>query len=202
MKSAPKIRRSHPIEVRDVAPRDWPLLERLFGANGACGGCWCMHWRVRGVKNWERSKGAGNRRAFRKLVESGEARGCIAIAEGEPVGWCSLGPKAGFARLSASRVLDTGAREGTWSVVCFFIPAAWRGRGVATKLLEGAVRQARRLGARRLEGYPVAVAEGERYPSTFAFVGVPALFENAGFTALDGRTGARPIFVRELRAAR
>lgn len=197
MKTEERTKRSSPLDVRAVTPRDWPLLERLFGSNGACGGCWCMHWRVRGAKAWKKSQGAGNRRAFRKLVESGEARGCIALADGEPVGWCSLGPKASFAKLSASRVLDTGAPEGTWSVVCFFIPATWRGHGVATKLLDGAVRQARKLGAKRLEGYPVAVQVGERYPSTFAFVGVPALFEGAGFRRLAEKSGPRPIYSLE-----
>ena len=185
---------SRALEVRDLTPRDWPHLEKLFGANGACGGCWCMHWRLRGAAAWAKAKGDGNRRAFRGLVRSGEARGCIAFADGAPVGWCALGPKSGFVRLTASRTLATDTDEGTWSVVCFFIPSAWRGRGVASKLLEGAVRQARRLGATRLEGYPVAVARGSRYPSTFAFVGVPALFAGAGFEKLRRKSGARPIY--------
>jgi len=157
-----------------------------------------MHWRLRGAAAWAKAKGAGNRRAFRDLVEAGEGRGCIALADGEPVGWCSLGPKAGFPRLMASRTLATESDGGTWSVVCFFIPSAWRGRGVAARLLEGAVRQARRLGARRLEGYPVAVRSGSRYPSTFAFVGVPALFAGAGFERLRRKPGTRPIYALDL----
>ena len=25
----------------------WNDFERLFGERGACGGCWCMYWRLR-----------------------------------------------------------------------------------------------------------------------------------------------------------
>jgi hypothetical protein len=26
---------------------NWIDLEKLFGAHGACGGCWCMWWRLK-----------------------------------------------------------------------------------------------------------------------------------------------------------
>jgi nucleoside-diphosphate-sugar epimerase len=30
------------IDLKALRPADWPALERLFGPNGASGGCWCM----------------------------------------------------------------------------------------------------------------------------------------------------------------
>ena len=54
--------------MRDLTPRDWPTIERLFGPRGACGGCWCMVWRVSGGKAWLENKGEKNRRAFKRLV--------------------------------------------------------------------------------------------------------------------------------------
>ena len=197
-RDSPPHEREQRIVARDLRRDDWRALELLFGANGACGGCWCMHWRIRGAKAWAEQKGEPNRRALRALVESGAARGVLAFAGDEPVGWCALGPKAEFARLAASRTLATDGPADTWSVPCFFVPTRRRGRGVASALLARAVAQARAVGVRRIEGYPVRVARGERYPQTFAFVGVPALFEQAGFTQLSRPGDARPIFALEL----
>ena len=32
--------------ILPARPDDWDDLARLFGARGACGGCWCMWWRL------------------------------------------------------------------------------------------------------------------------------------------------------------
>lgn len=45
------------IEVRDLGAADRPFVERLFGSNGACGGCWCMHWRTPKGADWQHEKG-------------------------------------------------------------------------------------------------------------------------------------------------
>jgi hypothetical protein len=34
------------LAVRPLTPDRWPALEDLFGRSAACGGCWCMHWRI------------------------------------------------------------------------------------------------------------------------------------------------------------
>ena len=34
------------LELKKLTSARWPSLEKLFGKNGACGGCWCMHWRM------------------------------------------------------------------------------------------------------------------------------------------------------------
>jgi hypothetical protein len=34
------------IRVEDLRTELWPLVEGLFGKNGACGGCWCQAWRI------------------------------------------------------------------------------------------------------------------------------------------------------------
>lgn len=35
-----------PLRIRPLEPGDWPIIVRLFGANGACGGCWCTWARI------------------------------------------------------------------------------------------------------------------------------------------------------------
>ena len=79
--------------VHPATPERWPDIERLFGPNGACAGCWCMWWRL-GRRDFERQKGEGNRAALRRLVESGGVPGLLAYQGGLPVGWCALSPRA------------------------------------------------------------------------------------------------------------
>jgi GNAT superfamily N-acetyltransferase len=194
-----------PLIVRALTKRDWPEILSLFGEKGACGGCWCMWWRLpRGGKLWEESKGANNKRAFRRLVTTGKACGCLAFAgNGQPVGWCCVGPRADFPRLERVKALQTDWGEKTWSVVCFYIRAGWRGRGVATALLKEAVVTARAGGARELEAYPVRPKRaGAEIPGAFAWTGVPRIFEAQGFHNVTPPGRSRDIYLRRFRSRR
>lgn len=187
------------ITVRPLRSDDWPVIEKLFGANGACGGCWCMWWRVeRGGKLWEENKGAKNKRAFKKLVSSGAVQGCLAFAGEQPVGWCCVGPRADFPRLERTKALATEWDARTWSVTCFYIKSGWRNRGVATALLAEAVMVARAGGAKRLEGYPVRI-KGGRSPGSFEWTGVPGVFERNRFRDVTPPGNPRDIYVRTIR---
>jgi GNAT superfamily N-acetyltransferase len=186
------------LTVRPLQEDDWPTIEQLFGPNGACGGCWCMWWRVpQGGKLWDRMKGTKNRDAFRKLVEDGEVHAVIAFRGEEPVGWCSFGPRRSYPRLERVRALRRDWPEDTWSILCFYIPTAWRRRGVARLLLKAATARAFKLGAREIEGYPVVTSDSTgMMPAAFAWTGVPALFEAAGYKALHNQDGRRRVFVK------
>jgi GNAT superfamily N-acetyltransferase len=190
------------VDVRPIRPGDWPALETLFGERGACGGCWCMAWRLRQAE-WERRRGARNRAAFRRLVLAARAPGILAFEGARAVGWCSVAPRADFDGLVAKRSLATDWDEGTWSVTCFFLTKEWRGRGLGTRLLRAAVALARTSGATRLEGYPAAPPRaGGPLPAAFAWTGLPSMYEACGFRALDETPGKRPIYVRRFRRRR
>lgn len=193
------------LAVRALSPDDWDVVERLFGGNGACGGCWCMHWRVpRGGKLWEESKGAKNRRDFRALVRAGRVHACVAFdaASGEPVGWCSFGPRRDFPRLATVRALRDVSGPDDWAIVCFFVKAAARGRGVGEALLREAVRVAGDRGARALEGYPVTPYGARPVPAAFAWTGVPELFVRAGFEDVTPEGRSRRVYRRRTRPTR
>src|SRR4030042_1872039 len=49
---------------------EWDDLAALFGPRGACGGCWCMWWRV-SRRDFARLKGDGTRRALKRLPRPG-----------------------------------------------------------------------------------------------------------------------------------
>jgi GNAT superfamily N-acetyltransferase len=184
------------IELKLLAPEDWPLVERLFGSKGATGGCWCMWWRRRGGKTWAGCKGEPNRLAFRALVESGAAHGVIALVKGEPIGWCNFGPRADFLRLGTSRVLQRQSRRERWSITCFYVRAGWRRQHVAQRLLERATAEAFRCGAEEIEGYPKTYGSGDS-PAAFVWTGLPRMFEAAGFVPVKAEASQRLIYVRQ-----
>jgi GNAT superfamily N-acetyltransferase len=156
-----------------------------------------MYWRApRGV--FEKQKGAGNKRAFKRIVRQGRAHhggqapGLLAYAEGKPVGWCAVEPREAFVKLESSRLLARVDEQPVWSVVCFFIAREFRNRKVSVGLLKAAVEHAQKHGARIVEGYPVEPKRG-KMPDVFAWTGIAAAFRKAGFKEVARRSETRPI---------
>lgn len=177
-----------------LTPDRWADLEKLFGPRGACGGCWCMWWRL-ARSEFTKQKGAGNWQAFRKIVESGAEPGILAYHDGEPVGWCAIAPREQYPVIERSRTLKAIDDQPVWSVSCFFIARQFRRQGVAEALLQAAVKFARRKGAKIVEGYPVEARKG-RLPDAFAWTGLPPIFQAAGFREVARRSPTRPIVRR------
>jgi GNAT superfamily N-acetyltransferase len=147
---------------------------------------------------FERRQGASNRRALHRLVAGGGAPGLIAYLDGVPAGWVALAPRAEYPLLGRSRILSPVDDKPVWSVVCFFVVRAARGRGLTVALLRKAAAFARRRGARCLEGYPLDVARG-KVPDAFAYYGLASAFRQAGFHEVARRSATRPIMRLELR---
>jgi GNAT superfamily N-acetyltransferase len=184
----------------EATPARWRDVDVLFGPRGASAGCWCMWWRLpRSV--WRRGKGAGNRRALRRLVESGARPGVLAYAGREPVGWCAVAPREEYPVLERSRILQPVDERPVWSITCLFVARSWRRRGVSTGLLKAAAAFARRRGARIVEGYPTD-AGGKRAADAFVFTGLEPGFRRAGFVEVARRSRSRPIMRRVVRGAR
>jgi len=169
----------------------WGDFERLFGERGACGGCWCMWWRLR-HSQFEKQKGAGNKRAMKAIVGGGEVPGIIAYLGKDPIGWCAVAPRGHYGALERSRILKPVDDQPVWSVVCFFVDRAHRGCGVSVDLLKAAVAHAQRHGARIVEGYPTE-PKRDRMPDAFVWHGLASAFERAGFTEVARRSATRPI---------
>ena len=140
------------ITVHALAPERWPDVEKLFGEKGACAGCWCMFWRLEAGERFDDVKGAAAKRRFKALVTSGRAQGFLAYEGDEPVGWLSTGRRREFSKLDRAPSLAVSDADDVHSLPCFFVKRGFRGRGVATALLEAAVRALRQQGAKVLEG--------------------------------------------------
>jgi GNAT superfamily N-acetyltransferase len=187
-------------KVFPVTPSRWPDLEALFGERGACGGCWCMVWRLP-RKTWVAGKGDGNRRAMRKIVSSGGTPGILGYLGKEPVAWCSVAPRVEFVALTRSRVLAPVDASPVWSISCMFVKKPYRRMGISTAMLRAAVEFAAKGGAKAVEGYPVVPAM-EKMPDPFIWTGLPSAFKAAGFREVLRRSRTRPIMRCEIRRER
>jgi GNAT superfamily N-acetyltransferase len=176
----------------------WDDFVSLFGVRGACGGCWCMLWRL-SRKQFESQKGEGNKRAMQDIVDSGEVPGILAYHNTQAIGWCAIAPRSSFTALSRSRILKPIDDRPCWSVACLFIEKSYRKKGVSTELLRAAAEYAKSQGADLVEGYPVEPKSEKDIPPAFAWTGIPKAFIRAGFREVARRSPTRPIMRRELR---
>ena len=174
-----------------LTPDRWPDLESLFGPKGACGGCWCMYWRLT-RKAFEAQKGEINRLALRTLVEQGVTTGILAYIEDQAVGWCGMSPREQFPTLGRSKILRPVDDLPVWSINCFYISRLFRKRGITINLIEAAVAYAHHEGAAVIEAYPIE-PKGNKVPDVFAYTGLLSAFIQAGFKEVVRRSDTRPI---------
>jgi GNAT superfamily N-acetyltransferase len=174
-----------------VTPNAWKDFEKLFGPKGACAGCWCMWWRLSRAEFAKRHY-AGNKRAMKRIIASGQEPGLIAYAEGEPAGWCAIAPREAYPSLERSNVLQRVDDLPVWSVTCFYVARGYRRRGVAQQLLEAAVKYARKRGAIIVEGYPIDAGNQRKNPVS-VFTGLATSYIQCGFVEVARRSPTRPI---------
>lgn len=141
--------------------------------------CFCLSYRIGSRENNE-LRGAARAERVRGLCEQDPPPGVVAYLDDEPVGWAAVHPRANtsFAR---NRLIPHVDDLDVWSLWCFRVRPGYRKQGILHVLIDGAVEQARRLGAPAIEGYPVD-NKGQRVNLTMAYTGTRALFEQAGFT--------------------
>ncbi|MEE8552511.1 MAG: GNAT family N-acetyltransferase [Desulfobacterales bacterium] len=177
--------------------KEWNDFVTLFGEQGACGGCWCMLWRLT-RKQFESQKGEGNKLAMKAIIDSGEVPGILAYHSNKAIGWCAIAPRSSYPALSRSRILQPIDDLPCWSVACLFIEKSYRKIGVSTELLRAATEYAKSQGAELVEGYPVEPKSEKDIPPAFAWTGIPSAFIRAGFKEVHRRSPTRPIMRIEL----
>ncbi len=121
------------------------------------------------------------------MVANGEIQGYLAYDGDLAVGWCNANDRLNYFRVGEfdlssvppDEPCDDCQREGQIkSVVCFEIAPEYRGKGIATQLLDAVCRDALADGYEYVESYPVK-DEGMQ---GLAFTGPKRLYEKAGFT--------------------
>lgn len=169
----------------------WTDLEELFGPNGACAGCWCMFWKLRG-KAYDEAKGYETRQMHKSIIDSETVTGLLAYLHGDVVGWVAVEPRASYPKLAHSRVLKPVDDQPVWSVTCFFVAKSFRRHGITVELLKAAIEHVKRQGGRIVEGYPLDAQKD--MPAPFIYTGTASAFEQAGFQEVARHAPTRPIF--------
>jgi GNAT superfamily N-acetyltransferase len=172
-------------------------FERLFGPRGACAGCWCTFWKLRG-KAYEENTGEPARQMQKSIVDSGVVPGLLAYSAEEPVGWIAVEPRSAYPKLAHSRILKPVDDEVVWSVTCFFVASQARCQGLTVELLKAAVEYVKGRDGKVVEGYPVDAKK--EMPPVFIYHGTVAAFQKAGFVEVTRRSETRPImrfFIRD-----
>ncbi len=186
------------LEVLPLTRSRWGDLVELFSRPGGSivRGCWCMYYRKLGTGS-HGAWGRGNKQAMRRLVHSGSVPGLLAYRDRRPVGWISLGPREDYPRLERSRVMKRVDDKAVWSIVCFFVDARERGKGVSNALLRAAIDYARSQGTTLLEAYPID--KKERSHPDFMWFGAKTMYDRTGFREVARRKETRPVMRRGLR---
>jgi GNAT superfamily N-acetyltransferase len=166
-------------------------LDAFSRGHGKFRYCSCMRWRLASAQ-YQKIGRDGRAAALRELVDSGEPTGVLAYQGEQAVGWCSIAPRDSYAAVLASRVIPRLPGAGVWSVVCFFLAAQARHRGLLPLLLEAACAHGAQSGARIAEAYPWPGGASYRY------MGTRELYLAAGFHDMPVPDGCRPVMRRTL----
>lgn len=179
------------IDIYSLNITRWKDFETLFGERGACGGCFCMSWRLK-KSDFNKQKGNLNKEAMKKLVEQNENIGVLAYIDGKAIGWCAVAPREVYLKLENSRVLKRIDDKPVWSITCFYITKEYRRKGISSLLIKGAINYCKAKGATIIEAYPV-IPYSSKVPDAFMWTGMPTAFEQEGFVVAERRSNSKPI---------
>lgn len=181
-------------EVEPLTPDRFDDLVAVLG-KGGISGCWCMYWTLPSSAAWsEGARGgsrAANRLAFKTIVENGPPPGLIAY-DGNPAAWCRMMPRTLLPGLANSRHFKTELDiESVWSLACFVVRPAHRGRGLTATLTKAAIELLSVRGGGVLEAYPWDTSENKA-PST-VYTGLASTFDRLGFEVVQRRAPHKPM---------
>ena len=166
--------------VKPLDEHTWPDFARLVEKhNGVWGGCWCMAFHEEGVG---RNKTALQNRFEKECrVREGRAHAALVFDGSIAIGWCQFGPTDELPRIKHKRDYLNGLTNlPDWRITCFFVDRDYRGKGVASIALDGALNEIAQLGGGIVESYPEDTT-GRSVSGSFLHNGTLALFEQHGF---------------------
>ena len=111
----------------------------------------------------------------------GTAHASLVFDRERCVGWCKFGSPEELTRITHKRAYElVVAGRPDWRSTCFFVDKEYRGKGVSSAALAGALTQIASLGGGTVESYPEDV-EGRTASASFLHNSRLAMFEHQGF---------------------
>ena len=150
-----------------------------------------------GVENWQKAL----RKSAAQMVKEGRIRGYLAFDNGIVIGWCNTNDRMNYYRVGEFDLdhipedrapSDCQRERQIKSIVCFAISPEYRGKGIATQLLNQICTDARAEGYEYVEGYP-----SDQVQNCLAFTGPVRLYEKAGFIEFS-RMGSTIVMRKKL----
>ncbi len=139
--------------------------------------------------------GRVSRQVAEEQIKSGALRGYLAFDDGVAIGWCNANDRANFPVESCTGDrFYAPAEKREKAVVCFEIAPEYRGKGIATALLQRVIDDARAEGYIAVEGYPVIREERFEWDNA----GPIRLYEKVGFVKVAVQ-GQKVVMRKELK---
>jgi GNAT superfamily N-acetyltransferase len=163
--------------VKPLDESTWPDFARLVEKhNGVWGGCWCIAFHQKGT-----GVASQNRSEKECRVREGRAHAALVYDGSTAVGWCQFGPTDELPRIKHKKeYLNNLTQLPDWRITCFFVDRDYRGKGITSIALEGALNEIARLGGGTVESYPEDV-EGRSVSGSFLHNAAISIFERQGF---------------------
>jgi GNAT superfamily N-acetyltransferase len=140
--------------------------------------------------------GCASREVAERQIADSVLRGYLAYVDGKSIGWCNANGRANY---PAEPVYDdtpfhAPAEKREKAVVCFEIAPGYRGKGVATALLQRVIDDARADCYTAVEGFPLVRTERYEWDCR----GPVRLYEKAEFSKVTEKDG-RLVMRKELK---
>jgi GNAT superfamily N-acetyltransferase len=182
--------------MTDIRPLDQTMIADLGGllaTDKGSAGCWCM-WFIIRVRDYHAAGSAGNEASLRTLAaRSTQPMGLLAYRDGEPVGWCAVGPRSRYSRAIATPTFkgrNPAEDDAVWLLPCLFVRKDARKLGLSEKLVRAAVRLAGERGAKAVEAFPHL---GHERRSSDLQVGFEPIFSRCGFEVVRQPSPSRAV---------
>jgi ribosomal protein S18 acetylase RimI-like enzyme len=157
-----------------------------FADNPEWAKCYCHYYEVAKALAWASFDADANRTAITARIDVGEMEGFLAYAGDTVVGWINAQPYPKLRHACARLAIDPPEldvpRHAAAAIVCFVVDPAWRRRGVARALLDGALASFAARGIRSVDAFPWK-SENSTQPSDHYHGSLP-MFLAAGFAVL------------------
>jgi len=161
-------------EMKAEYARDWIDFfdNRAFADHQDWKGCYCTGPFTPRMKEYENAN--RKRRDYANwLLEKGMMRGYLAFEHGKVVGWCNVNEKSVFSKLNNMQTDE----ENVLSITCFTIQKEYRGKGIAQKILDKIIKDAKINNMKIIEAYPSRNSKTE----WGNFHGAYSMYEKNGF---------------------
>jgi GNAT superfamily N-acetyltransferase len=190
----PDVNNETKIEIKPLAPAladdyfDF-FDNRAFSDHTEWSYCYCTFFHVDQDEIEKAVQADGGADALRCVIRGAAERfvmenvlhGYLAYVDGVPIGWCNADRKASYRKFcydaEVSSFIRGASGDDTKCITCFTIAPEYRGKGVASALLERVCEDARSEGYAAVEGYPRLHDQFE----PFDFYGPVRLYEKVGF---------------------